>query len=239
MKKNSMLRVEGISVSYGPVRAVDNVSIEVNEGEIVVLIGANGAGKTTLLRAILGVDKAQSGKVLFLGNDITGKSTDRVAKSGLGLIPEGHLVFSTMTVLENLQLGGYHNPREIDSNLESVFESFPVLRNRLDQTAGTLSGGEQQMLSIARALMSRPKLIMADEPSLGLAPKVVSEIFDILRDLNKKGYTILLAEQNAKKALEFGNRGYVMETGRVVLDGPTQELMSNPEVRHAYLGSNV
>ncbi len=239
MKKNSMLRVEGISVSYGPVRAVDNVSIEVNEGEIVVLIGANGAGKTTLLRAILGVDKAQSGKVLFLGNDITGKSTDRVAKSGLGLIPEGHLVFSTMTVLENLQLGGYHNPREIDSNLESVFESFPVLRNRLDQTAGTLSGGEQQMLSIARALMSRPKLIMADEPSLGLAPKVVSEIFDILRDLNKKGYTILLAEQNAKKALEFGNRGYVMETGRVVLEGPTQELMSNPEVRHAYLGSNV
>lgn len=239
MKKNSMLRVEGISVSYGPVRAVDNVSIEVNEGEIVVLIGANGAGKTTLLRAILGVDKAQSGKVLFLGNDITGKSTDRVAKSGLGLIPEGHLVFSTMTVLENLQLGGYHNPREIDSNLESVFESFPVLHNRLDQTAGTLSGGEQQMLSIARALMSRPKLIMADEPSLGLAPKVVSEIFDILRDLNKKGYTILLAEQNAKKALEFGNRGYVMETGRVVLDGPTQELMSNPEVRHAYLGSNV
>lgn len=239
MKKNSMLRVEGISVSYGPVRAVDNVSIEVNEGEIVVLIGANGAGKTTLLRAILGVDKAQSGKVLFLGNDITGKSTDRVAKSGLGLIPEGHLVFSTMTVLENLQLGGYHNPREIDSNLETVFESFPVLRNRLDQTAGTLSGGEQQMLSIARALMSRPKLIMADEPSLGLAPKVVSEIFDILRDLNKKGYTILLAEQNAKKALEFGNRGYVMETGRVVLDGPTQELMSNPEVRHAYLGSNV
>ncbi|HAI85451.1 MAG TPA: ABC transporter ATP-binding protein [Firmicutes bacterium] len=234
-----MLRVEGISVSYGPVRAVDNVSIEVNEGEIVVLIGANGAGKTTLLRAILGVDKAQSGKVLFLGNDITGKSTDRVAKSGLGLIPEGHLVFSTMTVLENLQLGGYHNPREIDSNLESVFESFPVLRNRLDQTAGTLSGGEQQMLSIARALMSRPKLIMADEPSLGLAPKVVSEIFDILRDLNKKGYTILLAEQNAKKALEFGNRGYVMETGRVVLEGPTQELMSNPEVRHAYLGSNV
>jgi len=239
VKKNSMLRVEGISVSYGPVRAVDNVSIEVNEGEIVVLIGANGAGKTTLLRAILGVDKAQSGKVLFLGNDITGKSTDRVAKSGLGLIPEGHLVFSTMTVLENLQLGGYHNPREIDSNLESVFESFPVLRNRLDQTAGTLSGGEQQMLSIARALMSRPKLIMADEPSLGLAPKVVSEIFDILRDLNKKGYTILLAEQNAKKALEFGNRGYVMETGRVVLEGPTQELMSNPEVRHAYLGSNV
>ncbi len=136
-------------------------------------------------------------------------------------------------------MGGYHNPREIDSNLESVFESFPVLRNRLDQTAGTLSGGEQQMLSIARALMSRPKLIMADEPSLGLAPKVVSEIFDILRDLNKKGYTILLAEQNAKKALEFGNRGYVMETGRVVLEGPTQELMSNPEVRHAYLGSNV
>ncbi len=239
MKNNIMLRVEGVSVSYGPVKAVDSASIEVHEGEIVVLIGANGAGKTTLLRSILGVDKAQSGRVFLLGEDITGKSTDAVAKSGIGLIPEGHLVFSSMTVMENLQLGGYHNPRDIESNLETVFESFPVLRRRLDQTAGTLSGGEQQMLSIARTLMSRPKLIMADEPSLGLAPRVVSEIFDILRDLNKKGYTILLAEQNAKKALEFGNRGYVMETGRVVLEGPTQELMSNPQVRHAYLGSNV
>ncbi len=239
MKKSSMLKVEGVSVSYGPVRALENVSIEVDRGEIVALIGANGAGKTTLLKAILGVQKVQSGKVLFLGDDITNSSTDKVANMGLGLIPEGHLVFSTMTVLENLQLGAYHNPQDFNDNLENVFESFPVLRKRIHQTAGTLSGGEQQMLSIARTLMSKPELVMVDELSLGLAPKVVSEIFDILGDLNNKGYTILLAEQNAKKTLEFANRAYVMETGRVVLQGLTQELMSHPEVRRAYLGSNV
>lgn len=238
MKKN-VLRVEGISVSYGPIQALDNVSIDVDEGEIVSLIGANGAGKTSLLRAILGLQKVHAGRVTFMGNDITNMSTDKVAGFGIGLIPEGHLVFSTMTVLENLQVGGYHYPHDMSSSLEGVFESFPVLYKRRDQIAGTLSGGEQQMLSIGRTLMSKPKLLMADEPSLGLAPKVITEIFSILRDLNNKGYPILLSEQNAKKALEFGERAYVIETGRVVFEGSTTELMGNPKVRHAYLGGNV
>jgi len=237
--KKNVLRVEGISVSYGPIQALDDVSIEVDEGEIVSLVGANGAGKTSLLRAIMGLQKVHTGRIVFMGNDITNTSTDKVAGSGIGLIPEGHLVFSTMTVLENLQVGGYHYPQEVSSSLESVFESFPVLYKRRNQIAGTLSGGEQQMLSIGRTLMSKPKLLMADEPSLGLAPKVISEIFNILRDLNEKGYPILLAEQNAKKALEFGDHAYVMETGRVLFQGPAKELMGNPKVRHAYLGGNV
>jgi branched-chain amino acid transport system ATP-binding protein len=239
VKKKNVLRVEGISVSYGPIQALEDISIELDEGETVSLVGANGAGKTSLLRAILGLQKVQKGKIFFMGNDITNMGTDKVAGSGIGLIPEGHLVFSTMTVLENLQVGGYHHPQAVNSGLESVFESFPVLYKRRDQIAGTLSGGEQQMLSIGRTLMSKPKLLMADEPSLGLAPKVISEIFNILRDLNEKGYPILLSEQNAKKALEFGDRAYVMETGRVLFQGPAKELMGNPKVRHAYLGGNV
>lgn len=239
MKKKNVLRVESISVSYGPIQALDDVSIELNEGEIVSLVGANGAGKTSLLRAILGLQKVRSGKIFFMDNDITNMSTDKAAGSGIGLIPEGHLVFSTMTVLENLQVGGYHHPQDVSATLETVFESFPVLYKRRDQIAGTLSGGEQQMLSIGRTLMSQPKMIMADEPSLGLAPKVITEIFNILRDLNAKGYPILLAEQNAKKALGFGDRAYVMETGKVVFQGATKELMGNPKVRHAYLGGNV
>ena len=234
-----MLKVEGIFVSYGPVEVLENININVGAGEAVALIGANGAGKTTLLKAVMGIQKARTGKIEFLGEDISNISTDKIANRGLGLIPEGHLVFSTMTVLENLQLGSYHNPQDFETSLESVFGSFPVLRKRVDQIAGTLSGGEQQMLSIARSLMSKPKLIMVDELSLGLAPKIVSEIFDILGDLNEKGYTILLAEQNAKKALEFADRAYVMEIGKVVLHGPTQELMNNSEIRHAYLGSNM
>ena len=240
MKKNNILKIKDLSVSYGPIKALKNTSLEVNEGEIVVLIGANGAGKTTLLKAILGIQKVQSGSIFFLGNDITYKATDKIVNSGVCLIPEGHIIFSSMTVLENLQLGAYHNSQDMGKNLERVFKWFPVLRERSRQIGGTLSGGEQQMLAIGRGLMSNPKLIIVDEPSLGLAPKIVSEIFSILAGLNKKeGYTIFLAEQNAKKALEFGNRGYVMETGKVVLQGTTRELMNNSKVRHAYLGSSV
>jgi branched-chain amino acid transport system ATP-binding protein len=236
VKKMNVLKVEGISVSYGPIEAVDDVSIYIDEGEIVSLVGAIGAGKTSLLRGIMGLDKVSTGTITFMGNDITNMSTDKVAGSGIGLIPEGHLVFSTMTVLENLQVGGYRHPQAVNSGLESVFESFPVLYKRRDQIAGTLSGGEQQMLSIGRTLMSQPKLLMADEPSLGLAPKVINEIFNILRELNENGYPILLSEQNAKKALQFCDRAYVMETGRVVIQGSARELMGNPRVRQAYLG---
>lgn len=234
-----MLRVEDIFVSYGPIKALENININVNAGETVALIGANGAGKTTLLKAIMGIQKVSAGKIIFLGEEITNVGTDKIANRGLGLIPEGHLVFSTMTVLENLQLGSYNNPNCFNDNLESVFESFPILHKRINQIAGTLSGGEQQMLSIARSLMAKPKLIIVDEPSLGLAPKVIGEIFNILRGLNKKGYTILLAEQNAKKALEFVDRAYVMEIGKIVLHGPAQELISNPKVHNAYLGSKI
>jgi len=234
-----VLRVEDIFVSYGPIKALENININVNAGETVALIGANGAGKTTLLKAIMGIQKVSAGKIIFLGEEITNVGTDKIANRGLGLIPEGHLVFSTMTVLENLQLGSYNNPNCFNDNLESVFESFPILHKRINQIAGTLSGGEQQMLSIARSLMAKPKLIIVDEPSLGLAPKVIGEIFNILRGLNKKGYTILLAEQNAKKALEFVDRAYVMEIGKIVLHGPAQELISNPKVHNAYLGSKI
>ncbi|NLS44925.1 MAG: ABC transporter ATP-binding protein [Firmicutes bacterium] len=234
-----MLRVEDIFVSYGPIKALENININVNAGETVALIGANGAGKTTLLKAIMGIQKVSAGKIIFLGEEITNVGTDKIANRGLGLIPEGHLVFSTMTVLENLQLGSYNNPNCFNDNLESVFESFPILHKRINQIAGTLSGGEQQMLSIARSLMAKPKLIIVDEPSLGLAPKVIGEIFNILRGLNKKGYTILLAEQKAKKALEFVDRAYVMEIGKIVLHGPAQELISNPKVHNAYLGSKI
>jgi len=239
VKKNNILKIKDISVSYGPIRALNNISLGVGEGEIVVLIGANGAGKTTLLKAILGIQEVQSGNILFLGNDITRKATDKIVSSGICLIPEGHVIFSSMTVLENLQLGAYYNTREMNKNLKRVFDWFPILRERSNQIGGTLSGGEQQMLAIGRGLMSNPKLVMVDEPSLGLAPKLVSEIFNILIELNKEGYTILLAEQNAKKALECGNRGYVMETGKIVIQGTTQELMNNLEVRQAYLGSSI
>ena len=239
MKKNDILKIKDLSVSYGPIKALKNTSLEVNKGEIVVLIGANGAGKTSLLKAILGIQKAESGSILFLGNDITHKATDKIVNSGICLIPEGHVIFSSMTVLENLQLGACYNTHDMGKNLERVFEWFPVLRERSRQIGGTLSGGEQQMLAIGRGLMSNPKLVMVDEPSLGLAPKIVSEIFNILIELNKEGYTILLAEQNAKKALECGNRGYLMETGKVVLHGATQKLMNNSEVCQAYLGSSV
>ena len=238
MKKKNVLRVEGISVSYGPIQALEDVSIELDEGEIVSLVGANGAGKTSLLRAILGLQKVQKGKIFFMGNDITNMGTDKVASSGIGLIPEGHLVFSTMTVLENLQVGGYHHPQAVNSGLESVFESFPVLYKRRDQIAGTLSGGEQQMLAIGRAVMSKPKMLLLDEPSMGLAPMLVDEVLETVKMLHDTGLTILLVEQNARAALNVAERALVLETGRIVKEGSASQLMEDPAVKAAYLGGD-
>jgi len=239
LAKNNVLKVEDISVSYGLVKAIRHISLEVNEGEIVALIGANGAGKSTLLGAVLGIHHIISGRILFMGKDITRKPTDRIVASGICLIPEGRGILSLMTVLENLQLGGYHLEANINEYLERVYHRFPVLGERSKQVAGTLSGGEQQMLSIGRALMSAPKLMMMDEPSLGLSPILVAELFKIIVDLNREGYTILLSEQNARKALECAHRGYVFETGSLVLSGDARELASNPRVRQSYLGGTV
>jgi len=237
-KKNNILEINNLSVSYGPIKAVKKVSLEINQGEFVALIGANGAGKSSLLKAILGINKVEEGSVIFLQQDITEKPTDRIVSSGLSLIPEGHVIFSSMSVLENLQLGAYQNLAEFENNLNRIFGYFPVLKDRSSQIAGTLSGGEQQMLSMGRALMSKPKLILVDEPSLGLAPKIVTGIFNILLELNKEGYSILLAEQNAKKALECSNRCYVMKTGEIAMSGFSTHLMDDPKIRQAYLGGN-
>lgn len=236
MAENSILKVEDISVSYGPVRALRHISLEVNEGEIVALIGANGAGKSTLLETVIGINRVSSGTIMFMGKDITRTPTDRIVASGICLIPEGRGILPLMTVLENLQLGAYYLKADINEYLERVSHRFPVLGERSKQMAGTLSGGEQQMLSIGRGLMSAPKLMMMDEPSLGLSPVLVAELFHIIVELNKEGYTILLSEQNAHKALGCAHRGYVFETGRMVLSGTGQELASDPGVRQAYLG---
>ena len=237
-KKNNILEINNLSVSYGPIKAVKKVSLEINQGEFVALIGANGAGKSSLLKAILGINKVEEGSVIFLQQDITGKPTDKIVSSGLSLIPEGHVIFTSMSVLENLQLGAYQNLAEFEDNLNRIFGYFPVLKVRSSQIAGTLSGGEQQMLSMGRALMSKPKLILVDEPSLGLAPKIVTDIFNILSELNKEGYSILLAEQNAKKALECSHRCYVMKTGEIAMSGFSTSLMDDPKIRQAYLGGN-
>ena len=237
-KKNNILEINNLSVSYGPIKAVKKVSLEINQGEFVALIGANGAGKSSLLKAILGINKVENGNVAFLQQDITGKPTDKIVSSGLSLIPEGHVIFTSMSVLENLKLGAYQNLAEFENNLNRIFGYFPVLKVRSSQIAGTLSGGEQQMLSMGRALMSKPKLILVDEPSLGLAPKIVTDIFNILSELNKEGYSILLAEQNAKKALECSHRCYVMKTGEIAMSGFSTSLMDDPKIRQAYLGGN-
>ncbi len=235
--RQPLLSVQHLSVSYGHVNALRDASLEVFPGEIVVLIGANGAGKTTLLESVLGINALQSGKVLFDGRDISSVSADRNVRSGICLVPEGRGVFASMSVLDNLLLGAHHNMRNVQGNLKRVFEWFPILAGRKRQIARTLSGGERQMLAIGRALMSAPRLIMVDEPSIGLAPIVVNDIFTILKRLNGEGYTILLSEQNANKALKCANRGYVLETGAVALSGTAERLLQDPGVREAYLGA--
>jgi len=235
--KAPLLAVEDISVSYGQVKAVKQASLAVFPGEIVVLIGANGAGKTTLLETILGINTPISGAIRFMGKDITGNPADRNVRAGLCLAPEGRGVFASMSVLDNLLLGAHHNMRNVGKNLRRVYDWFPILEQRKDQIARTLSGGERQMLAIGRALMSAPRLVMVDEPSLGLAPIVVNDIFNILSMLNREGYTMLLSEQNAHKALKCAHRGYVLGTGSVSLSGTAQQLLNDPGVREAYLGA--
>lgn len=236
-KQATILSVKNLSVSYGHINALKGVNIELKAGEIVVLIGANGAGKTSLLETILGVNDIESGSIHFEGKDITGMSADRIVRSGIFLVPEGRGVFSSMSVTDNLLLGAHHHLKGAKEKMDYVFSSFPILKDRRTQVAGTLSGGERQMLAIARALMSSPKIILVDEPSIGLAPKIVNDIFDILKKLNSEGYSILLSEQNVYKALKCAHRGYVMETGNIVLGAPSDELLNNPEIRKAYLGA--
>ena len=225
-----MLSVQGIDVYYGMIHALKSVSIEVAEGEIVSIIGSNGAGKSTLLRSLSGLLRPRTGQIQFLGQKIDGLSPDTIVHLGMSHSPEGRRIFTNMSVQENLQLGAFiRQDAEIAADMERVMERFPRLRERFKQNAGTLSGGEQQMLAIGRALMSRPKLLLLDEPSLGLAPNLVAEIFRIVLDLNKEGVTVLLVEQNAHRALEIAHRAYVLETGTVVL-------LHNPKVKEAYLG---
>ena len=234
-----MLELQDLQVSYGGIRALKGVSIQVNEGEIVSLIGANGAGKSTTLRAISGLERAQSGKILYNGEDITGKPSKYMVQNGLILVPEGRLIFPDMTVLENLKIGAYlRNDRDVEADIQRMYALFPRLKERAWQMAGTLSGGEQQMLAVGRALMSKPKLLMMDEPSLGLAPLVVKDIFSIIRTIRDSGVTVLLIEQNANAALKIADRGYVLETGKITLEGSGRELLSNPAVRSAYLGKS-
>ena len=234
-----MLELQDLHLSYGGIRALKGVSIQVGEGEIVSLIGANGAGKSTTLRAISGLERAQSGKILYNGEDITGKPSKYMVQNGLILVPEGRLIFPDMTVLENLKIGTYlRRDRDVEADIKHVYKLFPRLKERAWQMAGTLSGGEQQMLAVGRALMSKPKLLMMDEPSLGLAPLVVKDIFSIIRTIRDSGVTVLLIEQNANAALKIADRGYVLETGRITLEGSGRELLSDPAVRSAYLGKS-
>lgn len=233
-----MFEIRDLEVHFGVIRALKGISLEVKDGEIVTLIGANGAGKTTTLRTASGLKKPTSGSVLFEGRDITGTTAMERVHLGISQVPEGRRVFSTMTVLENLELGAYHRKDRngISKDLRKVYELFPILYDRRKQAAGTLSGGEQQMLAIGRALMSRPRLLLLDEPSMGLAPILVQEIFSIIKDINREGTTILLVEQNASMALQIANRAYVMETGSIVLSGTGSELMQSEEIKKAYLG---
>jgi len=234
----SMLKVENLSVHYGMIQAVRDVSFEVNEGEVVSLIGANGAGKTTILRTLSGLVRPSSGRIEFLGQEIQKTPAQKIVASGLSQVPEGRHVFSGLTVMENLEMGAFlkKNREENQANLKKVFSRFPRLEERKNQDAATISGGEQQMLAMGRALMSTPKLLLLDEPSMGLAPIFIQEIFDIIQDIQKQGTTVLLIEQNANKALAIADRGYVLETGKIVLSGTGKELVASDEVRKAYLG---
>ena len=233
-----MLRVEDINVYYGAIHAIKGISLDVPDGEIVALIGSNGAGKSTTLRTISGLMRPKKGRIMYDGEDITGVPAHKIVGKGLCQVPEGRHVFANMTVLENLELGAYlRNDKDgIAKDMEAVFEKFPRLLERKNQIAGTLSGGEQQLLAMARALMSRPKLLLLDEPSMGLAPLLVKEIFNIIKEINASGTTVLLVEQNANMALSIADKAYVLETGRITLSGTAAELASSEEVRKAYLG---
>ena len=232
-----MLEVKNLEVNYGAIKAVQGIDFYIDEGEIVTLIGANGAGKTTTMNTIIGVVKAAGGEILFQGNDISKLSSSAIVKNGIALSPEGRQIFPKMTVYENLEMGAYSiNKKYIKEGVEQAYDLFPRLKEREKQIAGTLSGGEQQMLAVARALMSKPKLLMLDEPSLGLAPIVVEDIFRLILRIRKMGTTVLLVEQNARMDLSISDRGYVLETGKIVLTGKSKELLSDPKVIDAYFG---
>ncbi len=233
-----MLKIEDLRVAYGGIEALKGISLEVPQGSIVTLIGANGAGKSTTLRSIMGLVKSTSGKITYCGENITGIKTSEIVAKGIALVPEGRRVFSNLTVIENLMIGAYlrNDKAEIEKDVEWVYDLFPRLKERSWQLAGTMSGGEQQMLAVGRALMSRPKIVMMDEPSLGLAPLVVKQIFSIIKQIRDQGVTILLIEQNANVALHTADLGYVMETGKITMSGEGKELLVNEDVRAAYLG---
>lgn len=231
-----MLKVNDINVYYGQIHALKDVSIEVNQGEIVALIGANGAGKSTALRTISGLLRSKTGSITLFDEDISKTEACKLVAKGLAHVPEGRRIFLQMTVLENLEMGAYTNPFNVKAGINEVFERFPRLKHRKDQIAGTLSGGEQQMLAMGRALMSRPKILMLDEPSMGLSPILVQQIFDIIKELHSSGTTILLVEQNAEMALNIANRAYVLESGKIKLSGTGKELAQSDEIKKAYLG---
>ncbi|MBO5305192.1 MAG: ABC transporter ATP-binding protein [Clostridia bacterium] len=233
-----MLEIKNLSLSYGGIEAVKNVSFDVERGEIVTLIGANGAGKSTILKTLAGLLRPKNASILFEGQEIVGKTPDAIVKCGITLVPEGRRVFPNLTVKENLKIGAYLRKDSLDKDIEYVYGLFPRLREREWQLAGTLSGGEQQMLAVGRALMSKPKFIMMDEPSLGLAPLVVKDIFSIIKTINEQGITVLLIEQNANMALQVAHRAYVLETGTLTMSGTGAELLADPKIREAYLGKS-
>lgn len=232
-----LLKVSGIETFYGKIQALKGVSLEVEQGSIVTILGANGAGKTTTMKTIAGLLKPKQGTVEFLGEDVTSLRPDQLVKKGIALVPEGRAILSSMTVMENLEMGAYHrNDKEIGNDIEDVMKHFPILKERKNQLGGTLSGGQQQMLAIARALLSRPKLLLLDEPSMGLAPLIVADIFKIIREIRDTGTTVLLVEQNAKQALKVADYGYVLETGKVSISGKSETLLEDPRIVEAYLG---
>lgn len=235
---DTILEIKNLQVSYGGINAVKGVSFSVEKGKIVTLVGSNGAGKSTILRAISGIVKPASGEILINGENVVGKSPDAIVSRGVTLVPEGRRVFPNLTVLENLKIGAYLRKDDIKDSIDEIYQLFPRLKERSWQLAGTLSGGEQQMLAVGRALMSRPQVIMMDEPSLGLAPLVVRDIFSIIKTINSNGITVLLIEQNANMALRTADRGFVMETGSLIMEGTGKELLENEKVREAYLGKS-
>ena len=231
-----MLSFDKVSAHYGKIQALHEVSLHINQGEIVTLIGANGAGKTTLLGTLCGDPRATSGRIVFDDKDITDWQTAKIMREAVAIVPEGRRVFSRMTVEENLEMGAFTDPADMAKTMADVYERFPRLKERKRQLAGTLSGGEQQMLAVGRALMGKPKMILMDEPSMGLSPLLVKEIFEIIKEVNKQGITILLVEQNAKMALAISDRAYVLETGTITIEGDAQQLLNDPRVKKAYLG---
>lgn len=233
----NLLKITGIDTFYGKIQALKNINLHVEEGSIVTILGANGAGKTTTMKTLAGLLKPQKGKIEFFNEDITGLRPDQLVRKGIVLVPEGRAILAEMTVLENLEMGAYHrSDKEIQKDIVKVMERFPILGERKQQLGGTLSGGQQQMLAIARALLARPKLLLLDEPSMGLAPLIVADIFKIIKEINESGTTILLVEQNVRQALKVANYGYVLETGKVVVEGKSEDLLQDSRIMEAYLG---